>query len=138
MDKHASSLNNLSILFGEAGQREERMRTLAESTALRQQLVAATPADDPRRERFLSNLGSCYGNLGSGHLDDGDLDEAITWTRKALAIQDEPDQETPQLRGLSRTRRRQPYGSRSARAPDRSSRRPRDVSSSRRERTSST
>ena len=59
----------LSILFGEAGQREERMRTLAESTALRQKLVAATPADDPRRERFVSNLGSCYGNLGSGFLD---------------------------------------------------------------------
>jgi eukaryotic-like serine/threonine-protein kinase len=88
MDKHASSLNNLSILFGEAGQREERMGKLAESTALRQKLVAITPADDPRRERFLSNLGSCYGNLGSGYLNDGDLDEAITWTREALVIQD--------------------------------------------------
>jgi serine/threonine-protein kinase len=88
MDKHAASLNNLALLFGEAGQREERMRTLAESTALREELVAITPADDPRRERFLSNLGSCYGNLGSGHLDEGDLDQAIAWTRKALAIQD--------------------------------------------------
>jgi eukaryotic-like serine/threonine-protein kinase len=88
LDKHAASLNNLSILFGEAGQREERMRSLAESTVLRQRLVAITPADDPRRERFLSNLGSCYGNLGSGHLDEGNLDEAITWTREALAIQD--------------------------------------------------
>jgi eukaryotic-like serine/threonine-protein kinase len=89
MDKHASSLNNLSILYAEAGQREESMRTLAQSTVLRQKLVAITPADDPRRERFLSNLGSCYGNLGSGYLNIGDLDEAITWTRKALAIQDE-------------------------------------------------
>ena len=70
MDKHAASLNNLSILFGEAGQWEERTRTLAESTALRERLVAATPADDPRRERFLSNLGSCYGNLGTAHLDE--------------------------------------------------------------------
>ncbi len=89
MDKHASSLNNVSILFGEAGEWQERLRTLTESTALREKLVAATPADDPRRERFLSNLGSCYGNLGSTHLDDGALDESIVWTRKALAIQDE-------------------------------------------------
>ena len=56
---------------------------------MRERLVAATPADDPRRERFLSNLGSCYGNLGTAHLDDGALDESIVWTRKALAIQDE-------------------------------------------------
>jgi tetratricopeptide (TPR) repeat protein len=89
MDKHAASLNNVSILFGEAGQWQERLRTLTESTALREKLVAATPADDPRRERFLSNLGSCYGNLGSTHLDDGALGESIVWTRKALAIQDE-------------------------------------------------
>ncbi len=88
MDKHASSLNNVSILFGEAGQWQERLRTLTESTALREKLVAATPTDDPRRDRFLSNLGSCYGNLGSTHLDDGALDESIVWTRKALAIQD--------------------------------------------------
>ncbi len=74
---------------------EERMRTLAESTALRERLVAATPADDPRRERFLSNLGSCYGNLGIAHLDDGALDEAIAWTRKALAIQDEQIKKHP-------------------------------------------
>ncbi len=89
MDKHASSLNNVSILFGEAGQWQERLRTLTESTTLREKLVAATPADDPRRERFLSNLGSCYGNLGATHLDDGALNESIIWTRKALAIQDE-------------------------------------------------
>ena len=95
MDKHAASLNNLSILFAEASQSRERMRLLAESTALRERLVAATPADDPRRERFVSNLGSCYGNLGSGFLDEGDLDEAIAWTRKALAIQDEQIKKRP-------------------------------------------
>ena len=89
LDKHASSLNNVSILFGEAGQWQERLRTLTESTALREKLVADTPADDPRRERFLSNLGSCYGNLGATHLNDGALDESVVWTRKALAIQDE-------------------------------------------------
>jgi serine/threonine-protein kinase len=88
MDKHAASLNNLSILFGEAGEKEDRMRTLAESTVLRQKLLAIAPADHPRRELFLSNLGSCYGNLGSDHLEAGDLNEAITWTREALAIQD--------------------------------------------------
>jgi tetratricopeptide (TPR) repeat protein len=95
MDKHAASLNNLSILFAEAGQRERRMGTLAESTALRERLIAVTPADDPRRERFLSNLGSCYGNLGTGHLEDGALDEAVAWTRKALAIQDEQIKKRP-------------------------------------------
>jgi serine/threonine protein kinase/tetratricopeptide (TPR) repeat protein len=95
MDKHASSLNNLSILFGEAGQWSKRMDTLAESTALRERLVAATPADDPRRQRFLSNLGSCYGNMGSGHLDDGALDEAVNWIKKALAIQDEQIKNRP-------------------------------------------
>ena len=94
-DKHAASLNNLSILFAEAGQQEKRSRTLAESTALRERLVAATPADDPRRERFLSNLGSCYGNLGSAHFDNGALDEAVAWTRKALAIQDEQIKKHP-------------------------------------------
>jgi serine/threonine-protein kinase len=95
MDKHAASLNNLSILFGEAGEKEDRMRTLAESTSLRQKLVAITPADDPRRDLFLSNLGSCYGNLGTGHLDAGDLDEAITWFREALAIQDKQVKKFP-------------------------------------------
>ena len=65
VDKHAASLNNLAILYGESGQLGERMRTVTESTTLRERLVAATPADDPRREKFLSNLGSCYGNLGS-------------------------------------------------------------------------
>jgi tetratricopeptide (TPR) repeat protein len=88
LDKHASSLNNVSILFGEAGEARERTRTLEESTALRERLVAATPADDPRRERFVSNLGSCYGNLGSAHFDEGALEEAIAWTKKALLIQD--------------------------------------------------
>ena len=95
LDKHAASLNNLSILLSEAGKPDERTRMLAESTALRERLVAATPADDPRRERFLSNLGSCYGNFGTAHLDDGDLDEAIVWTRKALAIQDEQIKKHP-------------------------------------------
>jgi tetratricopeptide (TPR) repeat protein len=95
MDKHAASLNNLSILFGEAGEKEDRMRTLAESTALRQKLVEITPADHPRRDLFLSNLGSCYGNLGTGHLDAGDLDEAITWFREALAIQDKQVKKYP-------------------------------------------
>jgi len=95
LDKHAASLNNLSILFAEAGQREKRSRTLAESTALRERLVAATPADDPRRERFLSNLGSCYGNLGTAHFENGALDEAVAWTRKALAIQDEQIKKRP-------------------------------------------
>ncbi len=88
MDKHASSLNNVSILFGEAGESKERTRTLEESTTLRERLVAATPADDPRRERFVSNLGSCYGNLGSASFDDGALEDAIAWTKKALLIQD--------------------------------------------------
>src|SRR5262249_43185673 len=74
MDKHAASLNNLAILFGDAGKQQERMRTLEESTALRERLVATAPADDPRRERFLNNLGSCYGNLGSANLDNGALD----------------------------------------------------------------
>jgi eukaryotic-like serine/threonine-protein kinase len=95
MDKHASSLNNLSILFGEAGEWEKRTSTLTESTALRERLVAATPADDPRRERFVSNLGSCYGNLGSAQLDAGALDLAAAWTRKALAIQDEQIKRRP-------------------------------------------
>ena len=71
------------------------MKTLAESTALRERLVAATPADNPRRELFLSNLGSCYGNLGSAHLDRGALDEAVAWIRKALAIQDEQIKKRP-------------------------------------------
>jgi len=97
LDKHAASLNNLSILFSEAGQREKRVRTLTESTALRERLVAATPADDPRRERFLSNLGSCYGNLGSAHLDNGALDAAVGWLRKALAIQEEQIKRSPNL-----------------------------------------
>ncbi len=95
MDKHASSLNNVSILFGEAGQWTARTSTLTESTALRERLVAATPADDPRRERFVSNLGSCYGNLGSARLDEGALDLAAAWTRKALAIQDEQIKKRP-------------------------------------------
>ncbi len=95
MDKHASSLNNLSILFGEAGEWEKRTSTLSESTALRERLVAATPAADPRREQFLSNLGSCYGNLGSAQLDEGALDLAAAWTRKALAIQDEQIKKRP-------------------------------------------
>ena len=43
----------------------------------------------------MSNLGSCYGNLGTAHLDDGALDEAIAWTRKALAIQDEQIKRRP-------------------------------------------
>ena len=95
MDKHAASLNNVSILFGEAGESQERTRTLSESTALRERLLAATPADDSRRERFLSNLGSCYGNLGTAYMDDGELDQAIAWTRKALAIQDEQIKKHP-------------------------------------------
>jgi eukaryotic-like serine/threonine-protein kinase len=95
LDKHAASLNNLSILFGAAGKSAERTRTLTESTALRERLVAATPTDDPNRERYLSNLGSCYGNLGTAFLDDGALDQAIGWTRKALAIQDEQIKKHP-------------------------------------------
>ncbi len=95
LDKHAASLNNLSILFGSAGKSAERTRTLTESTALRERLVAATPADDSNRERYLSNLGSCYGNLGTAFLDDGALDQAIAWTRKALAIQDEQIKKHP-------------------------------------------
>ncbi len=97
LDKHAASLNNLSLLFGDAGEPEKRLRTLAESTALRERLVAATPTDDPRRERFLSNLGSCYGNLGTAHLDFAALNEAATWVRKALAIQDEQIKKHPNL-----------------------------------------
>ena len=62
---------------------------------LRERLVAATPAADPNRERYLSNLGSCYGNLGTANLDDGAPDEAIAWTRKALAIQDEQIKKHP-------------------------------------------
>ncbi len=95
LDKHGSSLNNLSILFAEAGQSAERMRALTDSTALRERLVAATPADDPRRELFLSSLGSCYGNLGDASMHDGALDQAVTWTKKALAIQDEQVKRLP-------------------------------------------
>ncbi len=95
LDKLGSSLNNLSILFAEAGQSAERMRTLTDSTALRERLVAATPADDPRRELFLSSLGSCYGNLGDASMHDGALDQAVTWTKKALAIQDEQVKRRP-------------------------------------------
>ncbi len=43
----------------------------------------------------MSNLGSCYGNLGTAHLDNGALDEAVAWTRKALAIQDEQIKKRP-------------------------------------------
>ena len=68
---------------------------LEESTDLRERLVAAAPADDPRRESYLSNLGSCYGNLGTAHLDEGALDQAIAWTGKALAIQDEQIKKHP-------------------------------------------
>jgi serine/threonine-protein kinase len=95
IDKHAASLNNLSILFADAGQRQERVRTLEESTALRERLVATASADDPRREKFLSNLGSCYQNLGSAHIDDGALDEGIAWTKKALAVQNEQIKKLP-------------------------------------------
>ncbi len=95
LDRHGASLNNLSILFREAGEQEANVRTLTESTTLRERLVAATPADDPRRDLYLSNLGSCYGNLGSFHLDNGVLDEAAAWIRKALAIQDEQIKQRP-------------------------------------------
>ncbi len=43
----------------------------------------------------MSNLGSCYGNLGTARLDDGDLDDAVAWTIKALAIQDEQIKKHP-------------------------------------------
>ena len=101
---------------------EERTRTLAESTALRERLVAATPADDPRRESFLSNLGSCYGNLGTAHLDEGALDEAIAWTRKALAIQDEQIKKRPNSVDYLERVGANHIAARSARVPDRSSR----------------
>ncbi len=97
VDKHAASLNNLAVLYGESGQLRERMRTVTESTSLRERLVAATPADDPRRENFLSNLGSCYGNLGSYCMDEGSLVEAAAWTRKALAIQDDQIKRRPNM-----------------------------------------
>ena len=119
LDKHASSLNNLSILFAEAGQSAERMRTLTDSTTLRERLVAATPADDPRRELFLSNLGSCYGNLGNAYMDGGDLDQAVTWTKKGAGDPGRAGQETSQLGGMSRTRRREPCHSGSDRAETR-------------------
>jgi eukaryotic-like serine/threonine-protein kinase len=97
LDKHAASLNNLSILFSEAGQRDRRERTLSEATALRERLVAATSIEDPRRETFSSNLASCYQNLGTAHLDNGDLEEARAWFRKALAIQEEQVKRRPNL-----------------------------------------
>jgi tetratricopeptide (TPR) repeat protein len=95
IDKHASSLNNLSILFCETGEQAERIGALEKSTALRERLVGITPADDPRREQYVSNLGSCYGNLGTLHLERGQLDQAIMWTEKALAIQDKQIKEHP-------------------------------------------
>jgi len=95
LDKHAAALNNLSLLFGDAGEKEKRMRTLVESTALRERLVAATPADDQHREDYLSNLGSCYGNLGTSHMENGALDEAASWTRKALTIQTDQVKKRP-------------------------------------------
>ena len=77
LDKHASSLNNLSILFGEAGQR----RSGGDARRIDRFARAAGRGHAgrrSRRERYLSNLGSCYGNLGTSHLDNGDLDEAAT------------------------------------------------------------
>ena len=102
LDKHAASLNNLSILFAEAEPAgKARPRHCAEWTALRERLVAATPADDPRRELFVSNLGSCYGNVGASHLDNGALDEAVAWTRKALAIRTSRSRNAPTPRIIS-------------------------------------
>jgi len=97
LDKHASSLNNLSILYGEAGQRDELARALAESTALRERLVAAVAADDPRRDSYVSNLGSCYQNLGAAEQNKGNSDAARAWYRKALAIQEEQVRTMPNV-----------------------------------------
>ena len=43
----------------------------------------------------MSNLGSCYGNLGNAYMHDGALDQAVAWTKKALAIQDEQIKRRP-------------------------------------------
>ena len=120
MDKHASSLNNVSILFGEAGESQERTRVLEDSTALRERLVAATPADDPRRERFVSNLGSCYGNLGSASFDDAGAGRRDRLDEESSVDPGCADQNSSQFRRLSRAHRCQPRASRPDRGSNRS------------------
>ena len=93
-DKHASSLNNLSILYAmDSETRTQAQETLASSIALRERLVKQAPDDIMYR----SNLSSSYQNQAARLHNASRPEDAMPWADQALKIQRELAEDQPNV-----------------------------------------